>query len=100
MYARSLGSLPARRPHVVAVGNASTAASLRALLDSTQILINVHTTAHHHTLEEYRVLPALLRGCVVVSEDCSRRTGGSWRRRRASAASTGTDKRPHLPLTN
>ena len=54
---------------VVAVGNASTAASLRALLDSTQILINVHTTAHHHTLEEYRVLPALLRGCVVVSED-------------------------------
>ena len=42
---------------------------MRALLDSTQILINVHTTAHHHTLEEYRVLPALLRGCVVVSED-------------------------------
>jgi len=42
--------------------------ALRELLDSTRILVNVHQTAHHHTLEELRVLPALLRGVLVVSE--------------------------------
>ena len=32
------------------------------------ILINLHQTEHHHTLEELRVLPALLQGVVIVSE--------------------------------
>ncbi len=41
---------------------------LMALYDSTSILINVHQTPHHHTLEEFRVLPALLRGVVIVCE--------------------------------
>lgn len=39
-----------------------------ARLDETQILLNVHQTPHHHTLEEFRVLPAILRGVIVVSE--------------------------------
>lgn len=39
-----------------------------ARLDETQILVNVHQTPHHHTLEEFRVLPALLRGVLIVSE--------------------------------
>jgi len=39
-----------------------------ARLDETQILLNVHQTPHHNTLEEFRVLPALLRGVIVVSE--------------------------------
>lgn len=44
-------------------------ADLQALHDDTRILVNVHQTDHHHTLEELRILPALLRGVVVVSED-------------------------------
>lgn len=43
-------------------------AEMMALYDSTSILINVHQTDHHHTLEEFRVLPALLRGVVIVCE--------------------------------
>ncbi len=42
---------------------------LRRLYDRTRILVNLHQTEHHHTFEELRVLPALLRGVVVVSED-------------------------------
>jgi hypothetical protein len=38
------------------------------LYDSTTLLINIHQTDHHHTLEELRVLPALLRKVIVVSE--------------------------------
>lgn len=43
--------------------------ALRRLYDRTRILVNVHQTDHHHTFEELRVLPALLRGVVVISED-------------------------------
>ncbi|MBA8882859.1 hypothetical protein [Dokdonella fugitiva] len=45
------------------------AAALRRLYDRTRVLVNVHQTAEHHTFEELRVLPALLRGVVVISED-------------------------------
>tara|TARA_R110001599_G_scaffold1706_5_gene8458 strand:- start:12336 stop:13232 length:897 start_codon:yes stop_codon:yes gene_type:complete len=41
--------------------------------DKTKILINVHQTDHHHTFEELRVLPALLRGVLVISEDVPRK---------------------------
>lgn len=41
---------------------------MRSVLDHTRILLNVHQTPHHHTLEEFRVLPALSRGVVIVSE--------------------------------
>jgi hypothetical protein len=34
----------------------------------TRILINVRQTTHHDTLEELRILPALLCGAIVVSE--------------------------------
>lgn len=45
------------------------AARLRALYRDTRVLVNVHQTDHHDTLEELRILPALLCGVVVVSED-------------------------------
>ncbi|MGN6517843.1 MAG: hypothetical protein ACTHK2_00275 [Dokdonella sp.] len=45
------------------------AVALRRLYDRTRVLVNVHQTDDHHTFEELRVLPALLRGVVVVSED-------------------------------
>lgn len=45
------------------------ATALRRLYDRTRVLVNVHQTDHHDTLEELRILPALLRGVIVVSED-------------------------------
>ncbi len=39
------------------------------LYTNTKILINVHQTNHHHTLEELRILPALQCGCVIISEN-------------------------------
>jgi hypothetical protein len=42
---------------------------LRRLYKNTKILVNVHQTGEHHTLEELRILPALLSGVIVVSED-------------------------------
>lgn len=45
------------------------AAALRRLYDRTQVLVNVHQTGDHHTFEELRALPALLRGVIVISED-------------------------------
>jgi hypothetical protein len=47
--------------------------ALKRLYDRTRVLVNVHQTDHHDTLEELRILPALLRGVVIVSEDVPRR---------------------------
>lgn len=38
------------------------------IYDNTKILINIHQTPYHHTLEEFRLIPALSRGVVVISE--------------------------------
>lgn len=35
----------------------------------SKILVNVHQTDFHHTFEELRVLPALLNGMIIISED-------------------------------
>lgn len=45
------------------------AAGVGALYRASRVLLNVHQTDDHHTLEELRVLPALLKGVIVVSED-------------------------------
>ena len=37
--------------------------------DTTKIMLNIHQTDHHHTLEEFRILPCLMRGVIVISED-------------------------------
>lgn len=44
-------------------------AQLRTLYGNTKVLVNIHQTDHHDTLEELRVLPALLCGVIVVSEN-------------------------------
>ncbi|MCQ4163636.1 glycosyltransferase family 2 protein [Tahibacter harae] len=44
-------------------------AGVGALYRASRVLLNVHQTGDHHTLEELRVLPALLKGVIVVSED-------------------------------
>lgn len=46
-----------------------SATGLRALFRRCAILVNLRQTDHHDTFEELRVLPALLCGVVVVSED-------------------------------
>jgi len=35
----------------------------------SKVLINLHQTDFHHTVEELRILPALLNGLIVISED-------------------------------
>ncbi len=41
---------------------------LQQLYLSTKILVNIHQTDYHHTLEELRVLPALQCGVLVICE--------------------------------
>ena len=41
---------------------------IEGLYRDTRILINIHQTDHHDTLEELRVLPALRCGVIVISE--------------------------------
>jgi hypothetical protein len=43
--------------------------SIIELYRHTKILINIHQTDHHHTCEELRVLPALMSGVIVISEE-------------------------------
>jgi len=43
---------------------------LQDLYFHTKILVNIHQTDHHHTLEELRVLPALQCGVLVICEKC------------------------------
>jgi len=43
--------------------------ALQRLYREIKILVNVHQTPHHHTFEELRILPALLCGVVIVSEE-------------------------------
>lgn len=50
-------------------GSAYRRDRLMALLDDTHILINMRQSEHHDTFEALRVLPALARGVLVVSED-------------------------------
>ena len=42
---------------------------VRDLYSSAKVIINPHQTWHHHSIEEFRVLPALSRGCIIISED-------------------------------
>lgn len=44
--------------------------NIRDLYGNTKILLNIRQTNHHDTLEELRILPALMNGCLVVCENC------------------------------
>ncbi len=43
--------------------------NLEKLYKNTKILINIHQTDYLFTFEEFRVLPALQCGCIVICED-------------------------------
>jgi len=55
-------------PHIN-VNNCFDKQKLKELLSRTKIIVNIHQTDHHHTFEELRVLPALLCGVIVISEE-------------------------------
>jgi hypothetical protein len=44
-------------------------AGLRQMYRSARIVVNTHQTWHHHSIEEFRVLPSLACGCIVISEN-------------------------------
>ena len=54
---------------VVNVNDLGTDASVLRRMAEVKILLNLHQTPLHRTIEEFRILPALLSGVVVVSED-------------------------------
>lgn len=41
---------------------------LQKIYQTSKILVNIHQTWHHHNIEEFRVLPALSQGCIIISE--------------------------------
>jgi hypothetical protein len=41
---------------------------LEDLYSSAKVVVNAQQTWFHHSIEELRVLPALSRGCIVISE--------------------------------
>lgn len=43
--------------------------ALQTCYGRSRILLNVRRTEHHDTIEELRILPALMSGVIVVSED-------------------------------
>jgi hypothetical protein len=50
------------------INNCFETNKLEYILKNTKILINIHQTPHHDTLEELRVLPALECGVIIISE--------------------------------
>ena len=52
----------------------NTSMRMREIYDSKAIMINLHQTPHHHTFEELRVLPALLRGLIIICEETPLKT--------------------------
>ena len=50
------------------INNCFEKENLKELYKNTKIIINIHQTEHHHTMEELRVLPALLCGVIVICE--------------------------------
>jgi hypothetical protein len=63
-----LASMPSTIGHVN-VNTCFNRDDIIALYKNTKILINIHQTDHHHTCEELRILPALMCGVIVVSEE-------------------------------
>lgn len=61
-------SLEAKGIHVENHNHIISRERMKEVYDASAIMLNIHQTPHHHTLEELRILPALMRGVVVISE--------------------------------
>lgn len=53
---------------ITKIQNCYDSDGLNEIYKKSKILINVHQTEHHHTLEELRILPALMTGVLIISE--------------------------------
>jgi hypothetical protein len=51
------------------INNCFSKEDLEKVYEKTRILVNIRQTEHHDTFEELRVLPALLKGVIIISED-------------------------------
>ena len=51
------------------INNCFSKEDLKKVYKETRILLNIRQTEHHDTFEELRVLPALLKGVIIISED-------------------------------
>jgi hypothetical protein len=51
------------------INNFSTDQDAADIYGNASILLNMHQRVEFNTAEEFRILPALLRGAVVISED-------------------------------
>lgn len=56
-------------PHHTSVTNMFDPHEKRQLYRKTKVMINIHQCLFHNTFEEIRVMPSLLCGTLVVSED-------------------------------
>jgi hypothetical protein len=54
---------------VLNIDNCFTKKCLTDVYDNTKILVNIHQTDYHETVEELRILPALMSGVIVIAED-------------------------------
>jgi hypothetical protein len=64
-----LDNIQLRKIESFNVTNCFSSEDIKSLYSRTKILLNIRQTEHHHTFEELRVLPALLNGVIVISED-------------------------------
>jgi hypothetical protein len=60
--------LEAKGIHVANHNHIVSRERMKAVYDAAAIMLNIHQTPHHHTLEELRILPALMRGVIIISE--------------------------------
>ena len=51
------------------IDNCFTKQQLLKFYNFSRILINIHQTDEHHTFEEIRILPAIMNGVLIISED-------------------------------
>jgi hypothetical protein len=54
--------------HVKNHNQITSRAQMKDVYDASAIMLNIHQTPYHHTLEELRIFPALMRGVIVISE--------------------------------
>lgn len=53
----------------VNINNCTCAEDFIKLYKNTKILVNIHQIYEHHTVEELRILPALMCGVIVICEE-------------------------------
>jgi hypothetical protein len=64
-----LDDIKNRNINSINISNCFSEKEIYVLYSNTKMMLNIRQTDHHHTFEELRVLPAILNGVIVISED-------------------------------